>query len=76
MVSMQPIGYVRSAYTDTREIPKGLGVKHEAEGILEILAAFEPGLMDIEGFSHLYVPWVFELSPQLNAHHCCCRLAR
>ena len=62
MVSMRPIGYVRSAYTSLREIPKGLGAKHEAEGILEILAAFEPGLMDIEGFSHLYVIWLFDRS--------------
>ena len=57
---MQPIGYVRSLYKDTREIPKGLGAKHEAEGTLEIRAEFEPGLTDIEGFSHLYVIWEFD----------------
>ena len=33
---MQPIGRVRSPYTNTKEIPKGLGVRHDAEGILEI----------------------------------------
>ncbi len=59
---MQPIGYVRSPYKDTREIPKGLGAKHEAEGSLEILAEFEPGLTDIEGFSHLIVIWAFDRS--------------
>ena len=53
MLVMQPIGYVRSPYRDTHEIPKGLGAKHEAEGALEILGEFEPGLTDIEGFS----PW-------------------
>jgi tRNA-Thr(GGU) m(6)t(6)A37 methyltransferase TsaA len=57
---MQPIGYVRSPYQETREIPKGLGATHEAEGALEILAEFEPGLLDIEGFSHLFVIWVFD----------------
>lgn len=62
MLSMQPIGYVRSAYTDAGEIPKGLGAKHEAEGTLEILPDFEPGLLDIEGFSHLYVIWAFDRS--------------
>ena len=69
MLSMQPIGYVRSAYRETREVPKGLGAKHEAEGTLEILAGFEPGLADIEGFSHLYVVWVFDRSagPSLTA---------
>lgn len=60
MLSMQPIGYVRSPYTNTQEVPKGLGAKHETEGILEIGAEFEPGLKDIEGFSHLYVIWSFD----------------
>jgi tRNA-Thr(GGU) m(6)t(6)A37 methyltransferase TsaA len=60
MFSMQPIGYVRSPYKDTREIPKGLGAKHEAEGSLEIRAEFELGLTDIEGFSHLIVIWAFD----------------
>lgn len=59
---MQPIGYVRSPYKDTREIPKGLGAKHDTEGSLEILAEFEPGLTDIEGFSHLIVIWAFDRS--------------
>jgi tRNA (adenine37-N6)-methyltransferase len=62
MFSMQPIGYVRSSYRDPQEIPKGLGAKHEAEGFLEILAEFEPGLTDIEGFSHLIVIWAFDRS--------------
>lgn len=60
MLSMQPIGYVRSSYKNTQEIPKGLGAKHEAEGVLEIRPEFEPGLMDIEGFSHLFVIWAFD----------------
>jgi tRNA-Thr(GGU) m(6)t(6)A37 methyltransferase TsaA len=59
---MQPIGYIRSPYNDTREIPKGLGATHEAEGTIELLPDFEPGLTDIEGFSHLYVIWVFDRS--------------
>src|SRR5579864_4896196 len=62
MFTFQPIGFVRSPYKDTREIPKGLGAKHEAEGVLEILAEFAPGLMDIEGFSHLIVIWEFDRS--------------
>jgi len=60
MFSMQPIGYVRSPYRETKQIPKGLGVAHDAEGTLEILAEFEPGLADVEGFSHVYVIWVFD----------------
>jgi tRNA-Thr(GGU) m(6)t(6)A37 methyltransferase TsaA len=62
MFSMQPIGYVKSPYADTQKIPKGLGAKHEAEGVLEIRAEFEAGLKDIEGFSHLFVIWAFDRS--------------
>jgi tRNA-Thr(GGU) m(6)t(6)A37 methyltransferase TsaA len=55
-----PIGIVRSAYTDTAAIPKGLGAQHAAEGVLEIRPGLEAGLADIEGFSHLYVIWIFD----------------
>jgi tRNA (adenine37-N6)-methyltransferase len=57
---MRPIGVVRCAYTDTAQIPKGPGAKHDADGVLEIRSDLEPGLTDIEGFSHLYVLWVFD----------------
>lgn len=60
MLAMQPIGTVRSPYENTAQIPKGPGAVHQAEGILEILPQFEPGLTDIEGFSHLFVLWVFD----------------
>ena len=59
MFIMQPIGYVRSPYSSTQDVPKGLGAKHEAEGVLEIREEFEDGLLDIEGFSHLFVIWEF-----------------
>ncbi len=62
MFTPLPIGYVRSPYTDSKAIPKGLGVKHEAEGTLEILPEFAAGLKDVEGFSHLFVLWNFDRS--------------
>ena len=60
--TMQAIGSIRSPYTNTKAIPKGLGARHDAEGVLEVLPEFEPGLTDIEGFSHLYVIWAFDRS--------------
>ena len=56
---MRPIGYIRCPYSKTQQVPKGLGTVHTMEGILEILPEFEQGLQDIEGFSHLFVIWVF-----------------
>lgn len=62
MFPMQPIGFVKSPYQETRQVPKGCGARHEAEGWLEILPEFAAGLTDIEGFSHLFVIWVFDRS--------------
>jgi tRNA-Thr(GGU) m(6)t(6)A37 methyltransferase TsaA len=59
---MRPIGYVRTPYADTAAIPKGPGAEHRAEGTVEVLPAYEAGLQDIEGFSHLFVIWVFDRS--------------
>ena len=59
---MQPIGYVRSPFSTTQAVPKGLGAKHVEEGTLEILPEFEAGLADVEGFSHLFVIWTFDRS--------------
>lgn len=58
--SMRPIGFVRCPYSETSQIPKGCGAKHDTEGVLEISPEFEAGLTDIEGFSHLFVVWVFD----------------
>lgn len=60
------IGQVRSPFTKTADIPKGLGAKHDAEGTIEILPEFAAGLKDIEGFSHFYVLWVFDRSPDFD----------
>jgi tRNA-Thr(GGU) m(6)t(6)A37 methyltransferase TsaA len=59
-ICLRAIGYVRSPYRETGEVPKGLGAQHEAEGILEVLPEFAAGLADIEGFSHLFVIWAFD----------------
>jgi len=60
MFTPRAIGFIQSPYRDTASIPRGLGAQHKAEGIIEILPEFEPGLTDIEGFSHLFVIWVFD----------------
>ena len=62
MFTARPIGHVTSPYKEPRDVPKGLGAKHDAEGVLEILPEYEAGLADIEGFSHLFVIWVFDRS--------------
>jgi tRNA-Thr(GGU) m(6)t(6)A37 methyltransferase TsaA len=58
-IRFSPIGQVRSPFQEASQIPKGPGAEHTAEGVLELLPELEPGLRDIEGFSHLFVIWVF-----------------
>jgi tRNA-Thr(GGU) m(6)t(6)A37 methyltransferase TsaA len=66
MFTPQPIGFVISPFKDTAEIPKGLGARHSEEGVLRILTAYEAGLTDIEGYSHLIVLWTFDRSEGFN----------
>ena len=61
-LTMRSIGFVHSPFSQADQIPRGLDAKHDEEGMLEILPEFEPGLEDIDGFSHLYVLWVFDRS--------------
>src|SRR5258708_2944413 len=62
MFTSRPIGFVGSPHKETSQVPKGLGAKHDIDGILKILPEFEAGLVDIEGFSHLIVIWKFDRS--------------
>jgi hypothetical protein len=49
---------IRCSYTDTDQVPKGLGAKHTMEGVLKSCPSSRRGL-HIEGFSPL-VLWVFD----------------
>ena len=60
MFTPWPIGFVSSPYKETSDIPKGLGARHDAVGVITITPDFELGLTDIEGFSHLIVLWEFD----------------
>jgi tRNA-Thr(GGU) m(6)t(6)A37 methyltransferase TsaA len=70
MFTFKPIGFVESPYQESSQIPKGLGVKHDAEGVLRVLPEFEPGLLDIEGFSHLFVIWAFDRTTGFDLTAC------
>lgn len=59
-ITMRPIGVVRTPFAGTAEVPKGPGAEHTAEGVIEVDPALKAGLLDIDGFSHLYVIWVFD----------------
>ncbi len=56
------IGHARTPFKELSEIPKGPGTQHVATGTIELLPEFAEGLTDIEGFSHLFILWVFDRS--------------
>jgi tRNA (adenine37-N6)-methyltransferase len=60
MITLNPIGVARTPYSETSQIPKGPGARHLADGVLEIRPELAAGLRDIEGFSHLFVLWIFD----------------
>jgi tRNA (adenine37-N6)-methyltransferase len=60
MFTSRPIGFVSSPYKEPGQVPRGLGARHDADGVITILPEFELGLTDIEGFSHLVVLWEFD----------------
>jgi len=70
MFTFKPVGFIESPYTESSAIPKGLGVKHDAEGALKILPEYEAGLVDIDGFSHLFVIWVFDRTTGFDLTAC------
>lgn len=56
---MVPIATMRTPFAEPAEIPKGLDARHDEEGVIEVRPDLEAGLLDIDGFSHLYVIWQF-----------------
>ena len=64
--TMRPVAIARTPHHAVSDVPKGLGAEHTAEGVLEIRPDLEPGLLDIEGFSHLLVIWVFDRSDRVE----------
>jgi len=63
---LKPIGIVHSGFITPQEV----SASQKAQGEIEIYPEFEPGLKDIDGFSHLFVIWGFHLSDEekLRAH--------
>ena len=59
----EPIGIVRSEHTKTADIPIQPVYAEGCQGRAEILPAYEEGLRDLEGFSHIYLIYYFHKAP-------------
>lgn len=57
-----PIGVVRSPFTQTAGTPIQPTAAEAAEGEVILEEAYAPGLKDIDGFSHVFLIYVFDRS--------------
>lgn len=54
-ISFQPIGTVRTPYTDIADMPIQSVAARGVAGRIELLPEYLEGLADVEGFSHLWL---------------------
>ena len=53
MIEFTPIGIIRTPYTSTAGMPIQAVVAHDVPGTIELDPAYEEGVKDLDGFSHL-----------------------
>jgi len=63
--TMQPVGIIESCYPDKFGIPRQPGLARHATAILHLLPPFDDPdcVRDIDGFSHLWIHFLFHASP-------------
>ena len=61
-VTLTPIGIIRSPFTSLAGMPIQPGGARDVLGRLELDPALAPGLADLDGFSHIYILYVFHAS--------------
>ena len=60
--NIKPIGKIHTPYNEKRGVPFQGVFDPESKGRAEVFEEFEPGLKDIEGFSHLILLYLFDRS--------------
>ncbi|MBN2014960.1 MAG: tRNA (N6-threonylcarbamoyladenosine(37)-N6)-methyltransferase TrmO [Candidatus Altiarchaeota archaeon] len=64
---LKPIGIIHSPYRNLEEIQIQASMS-EAIGKIEVFREYEPGLKDIEGFSHIIILYLFHKSEDYKLH--------
>jgi len=58
-IHVTPIGLIHTPYHDHDDIPIQGGFKPEGRGWVEVFPEYQEGLKDVEGFSHLFLIYLF-----------------
>lgn len=61
-IKLKPIGIIHSPYKEPKGIPIQGKFKKGVRGTICLLPQYQPGLKDIEGFSHLILIYYFDRS--------------
>jgi tRNA-Thr(GGU) m(6)t(6)A37 methyltransferase TsaA len=60
--TLKPIGIIHTPYKTTEDCPKGDYHGKGVKAYIELQPEYRDGLMDLDGFSHLILVWVFHES--------------
>ena len=61
-IVFSPIGIIHSPYTDPRNMPIQPAAGKGSTAQVEVYPAFQPGLKDLDGFSHVVLLYHFHRS--------------
>jgi tRNA-Thr(GGU) m(6)t(6)A37 methyltransferase TsaA len=65
-IEYKPIGFVHSPFKSLKEIPSQPHYAKDINGQVEIVPEFEPGLKDLDGFSHIILVCHFQMSSEFR----------
>ena len=68
--TLKPIGYLKSCYPDKFGVPRQSGLVKKAYSELTISAEYQPeiSLQGIEGYSHIWLQFIFHLNSSARFH--------
>ena len=61
-IRLKPIGIIHTPYKTPKDCPKQGFMSHGVSASIELLPEFKEGLLDLDGFSHIVLIWVFSKS--------------
>jgi len=65
---LHPIGVIRTPFHEQKGTPIQAALASGAEGTVEVDPAYEPGLADLDGFSHITLVYLFHLCDGFDLH--------
>jgi len=65
-IHLHPIGLIHTPHTDGVKSPIQPVFSEGIKGTIELYPEFQPGLKDLDGFSHIYLLYHFDRSTEIK----------